>query len=92
MTYTDINSRAGKGSRPEANVSTKKYREGWDRIFGKNPAKSGLREALYGKNSSKGDIKTVTCTECEGFGELPQADLSVECRVCRGTGKLEYAN
>jgi DnaJ-class molecular chaperone len=81
MAYTDINSRAGKGSRPESNVSTKKYREGWDRIFGK---RSRLTSA------PKLDKHTVKCTECEGYGELPQGSLTVPCRVCEGTGRLAY--
>lgn len=81
MAYTDINSRAGKGSRLEHNVSTKKYREGYDRIFGKNRPKLGSKQKVEA-------VLSVPCTECEGYGELPQGSLAVMCRVCDGTGKL----
>jgi DnaJ-class molecular chaperone len=84
MAYTDINSRAGKGSRLEHNVSTKRYREGWSRIFGKKRSKL--------TSAPKLDKHTVKCTECEGYGELPQGSLAVPCRVCEGTGKLIYEN
>jgi hypothetical protein len=80
MAYTDINSRAGKGSRLEHNVSTRQYREGWDRIFGKKRSKPAP--------APKPEPKIYKCTECEGYGELPQGSLAVPCRVCDGTGKL----
>jgi DnaJ-class molecular chaperone len=80
MAYTDINSRAGKGSRLEHNVSTKKYREGYDKIFGKKRSKPAPAKPI--------ELKIYKCTECEGYGELPQGKLTVPCRVCDGTGKL----
>ena len=83
--YTDITSRPGKGSRPAQNVSTKKYRDGYDRIFGKKRSKPRTMEVVNDKN-------LVKCTECDGYGELPQGTLTVPCRVCNGLGKLEYAN
>ena len=78
MAYTDINSRAGKGSRLEHNVSTKKYREGYDRIFGKNPRKT--------------EPKQMHCPECEGYGELPLGKAKVVCKACDGEGKVIYAD
>lgn len=80
MAYTDITTRAGKGSRLEHNVSTKKYREGWDRIFGKKRSKPAPVKPP--------EPKTIQCTECEGYGEVPQGSLTIPCYVCQGTGKL----
>jgi hypothetical protein len=80
MAYTDITTRAGKGSRPEHNVSTKIYREGYDRIFGKKRSKSAPAKPT--------EPKIFKCTECDGYGELPQGSLTVPCLVCDGTGKL----
>lgn len=33
-----------------------------------------------------------TCTECDGYGELPFGKAAVMCKVCDGTGKLIYEN
>jgi DnaJ-class molecular chaperone len=83
MNYTDINSRSGKGSRLEHNVSTKRYREGWDKIFGKKRSKP---------ISAPKPEETAKCPECDGYGELPQGTFAVPCRVCGGTGRLAYEN
>lgn len=210
--YTNITTRAGKGSRLEHNVSTKRYREGYDGIFGKDfsrkcpscgkvltySSKGGLARAIkeqrkchecsrsrswrenvslgllkrshglshhplyscwqalmqrchnpscegyenYGQrgisvcklwqespeafldwglahgwkeglqidrknndgnyepencrfvsskvnnNNKRKDSEKVTCTNCDGFGEVPEGSTTIECVVCRGTGKF----
>lgn len=84
MNYTDINSRAGKGSRLEHNVSTKKYREGWDRIFGK--------KRVITTKPVKLDRPFKKCPECDGCGEYPVGSLCVKCPACDGEGKVVYAD
>jgi RecJ-like exonuclease len=80
MAYTDINSRAGKGSRLEHNVSTKKYREGWSRIFGKQQSKP--------RTAVEVDMGIRQCPECEGYGELPVGQRKIKCPACDGEGKV----
>ena len=84
MAYTDINSRAGKGSRLEHNVSTKKYREGYDRIFGKKRTK-------WVPETPNPDVP-VRCPECDGHGEVPVGKAKVVCKACDGEGKVIYAD